>query len=115
MEDDKNMNQKIDITEKDLENTITSLVSRFDDELQRCNSQQLDENYWHFKFNTNKDPALTFYEFFDALVLYQNFCHRWEEAHNGSKCVVERVRDKYIIPKIHQFLKDLTYKIKINP
>jgi hypothetical protein len=106
------MNQKIDITEKDLENTITSLVKRFYVELQHCNAQQLDENYWHFQFNAKKDLSVTFYEFFDSLFLYQNLCKRWEEAHNGSRCIVERVRDKYIMPKIHQFIKDFTVSVQ---
>jgi hypothetical protein len=88
--------------------SIQNLANRVDDELQRCSSQQLDENYWFFKFNPEKDLTITFYEFFDALSLYRDLCRRWEEAHNGSMCVVERVRDKYLMPKIHQFLKDLT-------
>lgn len=35
--------------------------------------------------------------------MYARSCQRWEEIHNGYVCVVERVRDKYIIPKIKEF------------
>jgi hypothetical protein len=38
------------------------------------------------------------------LNLYQNKCRRWEEMHNGSSCVVERVRDTYVMPKIREWL-----------
>ena len=44
------------------------------------------------------------YKFSDALEMYKSRCRRWEEHHNGSSCVVERVRDKYLMPKIKDFL-----------
>lgn len=37
--------------------------------------------------------------------LYAHFCEKWEEQKNGRCCVVERVRDKYLMPKIKEFLK----------
>lgn len=47
------------------------------------------------------------YEFFDMLELYKHFCSDWEEMHHGHVCVVERVRDKYLMPKIKEFQAQL--------
>lgn len=63
---------------------------------------------WYFQF----DPAATLtnnlYTFHGALTLYARSCRKWEETHNGSMCVVERVRDKYLIPKITEFAATIT-------
>ena len=84
---------------------VTSLATRFEDDLQKKTEQQLEE-LWLFKF----DPAISLernlYRFHDLLGLYERQCRRWEEHHNGICCVVERVRDKYLWPKIQQFAAD---------
>jgi hypothetical protein len=48
--------------------------------------------------------------FYDMLRLYAGQCRRWEEHHNGSCCVVERVRDTYIMPKVREFADRLQVK-----
>lgn len=92
------------ITEKDVENVLTSILQRSNDELLSCKEDELDGKYFHFKWNDNKPDHLNLYEFYQCLYLFSSSVRKWEEHHNGSCCVVERVRDKYLMPKIKEFL-----------
>lgn len=65
------------------------------------------EDRWYFKFDSKKSAAANLYHFHNMLGLYERQCEEWEIHHNGHCCVVERVRDQYLMPKIEQFLKDL--------
>ena len=98
------------ITQEDIKNTIEGLAQSFHDELMDCKESDL-EKYWHYKFNPKLSDELNLYHFYDMLRLYSDFCRRWEEAKNGSCCVVERVRDKYIMPKIKMFLYDIMVRV----
>ena len=95
------------VTEKDIGDVITSLSQRFDDELFQKTEAELEEK-WFFKWDDSESLEWNTYQFHDLLKLYGSFCRRWEEKHNGSCCVVERVRDKYLMPKICQFVKQIT-------
>ena len=95
------------VTEKDIGNVITSMMKSFDDELFQKTEAELEEN-WFFKWDDKASLEWNTYQFHDLLKLYSSFCRRWEEKHNGSCCVVERVRDKYLMPKIRQFVKQIT-------
>ena len=90
--------------EKDIGNILTSLDLSFSNELFAKTEEEL-EGHWYFKWDKTQDIVWNTYQFFDLLELYISFCRRWEEHHNGSCCVVERVRDKYTIPKIKLFWK----------
>lgn len=93
-----------------IKDVVVSLEKGFSDELFSKTSEQLEE-YWHFKWNDKRSIEANLYEFFDLLGLYERQCTRWEEHHNGICCVVERVRDAYLMPKI----KQLASNIKQNP
>lgn len=97
---------KNEVTKEDIGKVITSIASAFDAELYGKTESELEE-YWFFKFDREELLERNIYNFYDMLKLYGNFCRRWEEHHNGSCCVVERVRDKYLMPKIKQFVKDI--------
>ena len=88
---------------KDIDKVLTSLNQSFSDELFAKKEPEL-EDYWHFKWDETASTAWNTYQFFSMLELYKSFCQRWEEHHNGSCCIVERVRDKYLIPKIKFFV-----------
>jgi hypothetical protein len=90
------------ITKEIISETITKLSSALDDELYGKEEQALEE-YWHFEWDDEESLVHNTYNFHDLLKLYGSFCRRWEVRHNGSCCVVERVRDKYLIPKIQDF------------
>jgi hypothetical protein len=81
---------------------LTSMANRFDNDIKNAKQHEL-EQYWHFKWDATKPLEINIYHFHDMLKLYGSFCRRWEEEHNGSCCVVERVRDTYLMPKIREF------------
>ena len=64
-------------------------------------------NQWYFKWDEARSVTSNLYNFFNMLDLHRNRCRRWEEHHNGGCCVVERVRDKYLVPRIKELEADL--------
>ena len=92
------------ISESALKKTITSLAEGFDRELFEKTKEELEE-YWYFKWDASQSVCRNIYEFHDKLKLYGSFCRRWEEKHNGSCCIVGRIRDKYLMPKIQEFYR----------
>jgi len=91
------------ITKKKLKDTVNSLADCFDEDLFGKKESELDDAYWYFEYDPSKSLEWNLYQFYDRLTLYESFCRRWEEHHFGWGCVVERVRDKYLMPKIKQF------------
>lgn len=99
-----------EITESDLKAVIGSLADSFEKELHDTPQDDLDR-YWHFKWNDSISIERNVYMFHDMLKLYGTMCRQWEEHHGGSCCVVERVRDKYLMPKIREFIWVFTRSI----
>lgn len=92
----------MDVTEKDIDKALTDILRRVEAEYQTMSEVDL-EQCWYFQYDSDRSIAFNMYLFYDRLSLYAGSCRRWEEIHNGTCCVVERVRDKYIIPKIKEF------------
>jgi len=92
-------------TETGIVDAIKNLADSFDADLMRMSEQDLEDN-WHFKFDKDASLESNLYNFYDMLQLYGYFCKEWEEAKNGSCCIVERVRDK-LMPKINEFAEDV--------
>ena len=61
------------------------------------------ESYWWFKYDRTSSIDWNIYQFSECLESYKRNMRKWEEHHNGTSCVVERVRDKYLMPKIKEF------------
>ena len=95
-----------DTIKKELASVISSMAEGFAKELFGNTREEL-ETYWHFKWEDTQSSAWNTYQFHDSLRLYGGMCRRWEEHHNGSCCVVGRIRDKYLLPKIREFLVKL--------
>lgn len=85
---------------------ITSIVKRADDELFAKTEDELKSEFW-FAWDYSKSVAWNTYQFTQALEMCKRRCRQWEERHNGSSCVVERVRDKYLMPRIKEFNETL--------
>lgn len=100
------------VTEEDIGNAFAGIRQRMDAEYAAMSQADL-ERKWHFRFDPEKSLTLTLYEFNDALDSYRWSCRRWEEMHNGMTCVVERVRDTYLLPKIREFEAQLRIKIAL--
>lgn len=92
-----------EVTEDDIGNVLDGFVSYINSEFEEMKKEDL-ESRWFFKFEPEKPLHWNFYKFNDCLDMYRISCRRWEEIHNGSVCVVERVRDEYLIPKIKDFI-----------
>jgi hypothetical protein len=63
---------------------------------------------WFFKWDSTKSVEWNTYEFNEMLDMHRQQCRKWEERHGGYICVVERVRDKYLLPRIREFLDILS-------
>ena len=92
----------MNVSENDIADVITGMAAAFDDDLQRMTQAELEDR-WFFRWDDSASLERNLYEFHDLLKLYGSSCRRWEERHNGSCCVVERVRDTYLMPKIREF------------
>ncbi len=86
----------------DIATVLKGLADRGNAGLRAMEQSDL-EQYWHFVWDDSASLEWNLYKFHQALGLYGRFCRRWEETHNGSCCVVERVRDTYLMPKIREF------------
>ena len=98
------------LTKEDLGNAITAIHDAFQEELFSKSHNEL-EQYWHFKYDETASDEKNLYHFYDMLKLYGGFCRRWEEHTGGHMCVVERVRDKYIMPKVKQFVTAWNHRL----
>jgi hypothetical protein len=94
------------INQDDIKTVLDGIVLSAREELYATAQSELDK-YYHFQYDNTKSREWNIYKFNDRLDLYKRQCRQWEEHHNGSSCVVERVRDTYLMPKIKQFLIDL--------
>lgn len=97
---------KSNITEVDIAAVIGGIVLRGEDEIRSMKQEDL-EKFWCFKYDFSNTREWNTYQFNKLLDLYRKKCRSWEEYHNGVFCVVERVRDTYLMPKIKLFLLDL--------
>lgn len=94
------------VTEHHIGTAISGLMRAFDAEYAQMTKDDLEQK-WFFEFDPAKSLEANMYHFHDMLTLYAGSCRRWEEKHNGSSCVVERVRDTYIMPKIREFAEQI--------
>lgn len=88
---------------KEIETVILSLARGFDERLFAMSEEELRAD-WHWRWIESLSAETNLYYFTQALEGYRYRCRRWEEHHNGCCCVVERVRDKYLMPRIKEFM-----------
>ncbi len=94
------------VTEESIAAVMNGIAAFARSELAQTTQAGL-ERYWFFKWNQTASLETNIYNFHKLLSLYGGQCRRWEEMRNGSCCVVERVRDTYLMPKIREFAKML--------
>lgn len=90
------------VTEDDIGVALMGMIRAFDAEYDQMTEEDLASR-WLWKYDEERSVTWNMYLFYDRLSLFAGSCRRWEERHNGSSCVVERVRDKYVIPRIKEF------------
>ena len=96
-----------EVTDAALEAVFTIIMQSQQAELAEITDPAELERFWYFKYDADRSDAANLYEFNQMLDLYRRKCRSWEEQHNGISCVVERVRDKYLWPKLQQFIADV--------
>ena len=105
---------KKEIESETLKKVINAMAQSFDDELFALKEGDLVKTHWFFDMDEReKGESLLWwmmkniYTFNERLDLLAYSCRKWEEHHNGSCCVVERVRDKYLMPRIKEFCREI--------
>jgi hypothetical protein len=89
-----------------LADTVTVLDARGKSDLFAMSQRELLDSA-PFSFEAGRNEAENLYRFVRDMIGYSSRCRRWEEHHNGSCCVVERVRDTYLRPRMIRFLEDM--------
>ena len=92
--------------QNELRAVIENMVDQSNRELLEKNENDL-ANEWYWRWDNTKNAAWNAYNFYLMLELYIRRMRKWEEHHNGSAGVVGRVRDRYAIPRIEEFLEQL--------
>lgn len=90
-------------TNEDLGTIFTDVLAAARDEIRGISDPANLDRFWFFSYDPARTVEWNIYQFTDMLNLYKRKCREWEEMHNGSCCVVERVRDQYLMPKIGEF------------
>jgi hypothetical protein len=85
---------------------LASIERRADAELFALTQEQLAAK-WYWRWEQERSVEWNIYQFSDMLEMHKRQARRWEEHHGGSCCVVERVRDKYLMPRVREFLAAL--------
>lgn len=100
------MGEAMEPTAEKIGEVLTSIVERSDSELTALEEADLAAQ-WYWRWEEGRSVEWNTYKFSGMLELHKRRCRRWEEHHNGSCCVVERVRDKYLMPRVREFLAAL--------
>lgn len=93
-------------TKEQIGDVLTAILATADTELMALEEAELSAQ-WYWRWEEGRSIEWNTYKFSDALEMHKWRCRRWEERHNGICCVVERVRDKYVMPRVREFLTAL--------
>lgn len=96
----------MNVTKEDIGDVITGLAASFDADLLALSADDIAAE-WHWRWEEDRSIEWNTYKFSDILELHKRRWRRWEEHHNGFFCVVERVRYKYVMPRVREFLAAL--------
>ena len=94
------------VTKEQIGEVLTLLAERTNGELLALSADAIAAE-WYWRWEDGRSIEWNTYMFADTLELHKRRWRRWEEHHNGSCCVVERVRDKYVMPRVREFLAEL--------
>ena len=104
----------MELTQEQIGEALTAIIARADAELMALDESALAAK-WYWCWEEDRSIEWNTYKFSDALEMHKQRCRRWEEYQNGNLCVVERVRDKYVMPRAREFLAALAaHKAKIR-
>ena len=92
---------------------LAAIITSSDKELIELSEVELSGK-WYWRWDESCSIGWNTYKFSDELEAHKRRCRRWEEKHNDSCCVVERVRDKYLMPRVREFVAEFSSRIKTN-
>ena len=101
----------MNVTKEHIEEVLTALSDRANSELLALSADEIAAK-WHWNWDDGSSIEWNTYHFSRELEAYKRRCRKWEEHHNGPCCVVERVRDKYVMPRVREFIKELQRKLE---
>jgi hypothetical protein len=90
---------------------VEGMIARMEADLMAKSQPELAADWW-FRWDDERPIEWNVYEFAGCLDHYRRECRQWEERYNGRVCVVERVRDRYLMPRIREFLDCLKRKME---
>lgn len=93
-------------TQEQIGGMLTEIASRADSEMMNLEDAELSAQ-WYWRWEDGRSIEWNTYKFSDALEAHKWRCSRWEARHNGGCFVVERVREKYVMPRVREFLAAL--------
>ena len=94
------------VMQEQIGEVLTSLIASADKDLMELSEDELSEQ-WYWQWDNSCSIEWNIYKFSDMLEMHKRRCRRWEEQHNGNCCVVERVREKYLMPRVREILAEL--------
>ena len=97
---------KMDITQETMKEALTRIAKGSDSDLFSMTQDEIASE-WYWSWDENRSVEYNTYEFSKILEMHKRRWRRWEEHHNGASLVVERVRDKYVMPRVRDFLSCL--------
>ena len=101
----------MNVTKEHIEEVLTALSDRANSELLALSAEEIAAE-WYWSWDDSRSIEWNTYMFSDILELHKRRWRRWEEHHNGPSGVVERVRDKYVMPRVREFIKALQSKLE---
>ena len=99
----------MNVTKEHIEEVLTALSERSNSELLALSAYEIAAE-WHWSWDDGRSIEWNTYKFSDILEMHKRRWRKWEEHHNGPYLVVERVRDKYVMPRIREFLDNLSMR-----
>ena len=82
---------------------LPRLIDAMDAQLLTMTPEEI-QAHWVWSWQEEASLWWNIYHFADTLELYKEQWRKWEEHHNGYICVVERVAEKYVKPRVDDFV-----------
>ena len=83
---------------------LPRLIDAMDAQLLTMTPEEI-QAHWVWSWQEEASLWWNIYHFADTLELYKEQWRKWEEHHNGTTCVVERVARQYVKPRVDDFMR----------
>lgn len=101
-------------TNEELRGALMDMARALDADLLAMSADEIAAD-WFWKWDHLRGIEWNLYQFASVLEVHKRRWRRWEEHHHGPSCVVERVRDKYVMPKVRELAEILREYMASTP